>query len=117
MMGNIGILRDHGRSCPLAIIRYFATTAKGELGTWFRRWSLRSSRPAIMFGADVPADRQPQHAQRRRRHSVRRVHVGPAAASCSCIGMVLAQLYRSRDRARYEGIGRYLHEDVATSGD
>ena len=33
------------------------------------------------------------------------------------IGMVLAQLYRSRDRTRYDGIGRYLHEDVPSSGD
>ena len=33
------------------------------------------------------------------------------------IGMALAQLYRSRDRTRYEGIGRYLHEDVPSSGD
>ena len=32
------------------------------------------------------------------------------------IGMALAQLYRSRDRTRYEGIGRYLHEDVAQLG-
>jgi hypothetical protein len=33
------------------------------------------------------------------------------------IGMALAQFYRTRDRGRYEGIGRYLHEDVPTSGD
>ncbi len=30
------------------------------------------------------------------------------------VGIVLALLYRSRDRARYEGIGRYLHEDIGT---
>ena len=30
------------------------------------------------------------------------------------IGMALAQLYRSRDRTRYEGIGRYLHEDISS---
>ena len=30
------------------------------------------------------------------------------------LGMLLALLYRSRDRARYDGIGRYLHEDVAS---
>ena len=29
------------------------------------------------------------------------------------LGVVLAQIYRSSDRARYDGIGRYLHEDVA----
>ena len=27
-------------------------------------------------------------------------------------GIGLAQLYRSSDRARYDGIGRYLHEDA-----
>ena len=30
------------------------------------------------------------------------------------LGIVLAQLYKARDRARYEGIGRYLHEDIGT---
>ena len=30
------------------------------------------------------------------------------------IGMVLAQIYRSRDRTRFDGIGRYLHEDVSS---
>ena len=29
------------------------------------------------------------------------------------LGVMLAQIYKSRDRARYDGIGRYLHEDVA----
>ena len=29
------------------------------------------------------------------------------------LGIALAQLYKSRDRARYDGIGRYLHEDIA----
>ena len=28
------------------------------------------------------------------------------------LGIVLAQLYKTRDRARFEGIGRYLHEDA-----
>ena len=30
------------------------------------------------------------------------------------LGIAIAQLYRSSDRARYEGIGRYLHEDVGS---
>ena len=30
------------------------------------------------------------------------------------LGIVLAQLYKTRDRPRYEGIGRYLHEDIGT---
>ena len=30
------------------------------------------------------------------------------------VGMVLAQLYRARDRTRYDGIGRYLHEDISS---
>ncbi len=44
---------------------------------------------------------------------VREVDVDPAAGRSSSLGVVLAQIYRSRDRARYDGIGRYLHEDVA----
>ena len=29
-------------------------------------------------------------------------------------GIGLAQMYKTRDRARYDGIGRYLHEDIGT---
>ncbi len=77
MMGNIGILSIMGL-VSLAIIRYFATEAKGEHGPL-----TRDPRPARRGGdhvrRDVPADRQPQHPQRWRRHPVRGLHVGAAA--------------------------------------
>ena len=31
------------------------------------------------------------------------------------VGIVIALVYRSRDPARYQGIGRYLHEDIAVA--
>jgi hypothetical protein len=31
------------------------------------------------------------------------------------LGVVIALVYRSRDPGRYQGIGRYLHEDVPES--
>ena len=114
MMGNIGILAIMGL-VSLAIIRYFATTAKGELdvlsavvaplvaaGIMFgATWLLIDNRNTLSGGAGIPF--------------VEYMWVPPLVVFI--IGMALAQLYRSRDRTRYEGIGRYLHEDAPSSGD
>ena len=114
MMGNIGILAIMGL-VSLAIIRYFATTAKGQLdvlsavvaplvaaGIMFgATWLLIDNRNTLSGGAGIPF--------------VEYMWVPPLVVFI--IGMALAQLYRSRDRNRYEGIGRYLHEDVPSSGD
>ena len=114
MMGNIGILAIMGL-VSLAIIRYFATTAKGQLdvisavvaplvaaGIMFgATWLLIDNRNTLSGGAGIPF--------------VEYMWVPPLVVFI--IGMALAQLYRSRDRTRYEGIGRYLHEDAPSSGD
>jgi amino acid transporter len=114
MMGNIGILAIMGL-VSLAIIRYFATTAKGELdvlsavvaplvaaGIMFgATWLLIDNRNTLSGGAGIPF--------------VEYMWVPPLVVFI--IGMALAQFYRSRDRSRYEGIGRYLHEDAPSSGD
>ena len=111
MMGNIGILAIMG-VVSLAIIRYFATVAKGELhplsaivapivaaGIMFgATYLLIKNRNTLSGGAGVPF--------------VDYMWVPPLVVFI--VGMLLAQIYRSRDRARYEGIGRYLHEDVSS---
>src|SRR6478672_5104449 len=114
MMGNIGILAIMGL-VSLAIIRYFATTAKGQLDVisavvaplvaaaimFGATWLLIDNRNTLSGGAGIPF--------------VEYMWVPPLVVFI--IGMALAQLYRSRDRTRYEGIGRYLHEDAPSSGD
>jgi amino acid transporter len=111
MMGNIGILAIMGL-VSLAIIRYFATVAKGQLGPlsaivapivaagimFGATYLLIKNRNTLSGGAGVPF--------------VDYMWVPPLVVFI--VGMLLAQIYRSRDRARYEGIGRYLHEDVSS---
>ena len=111
MMGNIGILAIMGL-VSLAIIRYFATEAKGTLGAWQAviapiiaavimfgaTYLLIDNRNTLSGGAGIPF--------------VDYMWIPPLAVFV--IGMLLALWYRSSDRARYEGIGRYLHEDIAS---
>ena len=111
MMGNIGILSIMAL-VSVAIIKYFATTAREEQH-WFRTWVapivatgvmavavflLVKYRTTLAGGVNPPF--------------VKWMWVPPLAVFL--IGIVLAQLYKTRDRARYEGIGRYLHEDIGT---
>jgi amino acid transporter len=110
MMGNIGILAIMGL-VSLAIIRYFATEAKGEHGPlqvvlaplvaavimFVATYLLIKNRNTLSGGAGIPF--------------VDYMWVPPLVVFI--VGMLLAQIYRSRDRARFDGIGRYLHEDVS----
>jgi amino acid transporter len=112
MMGNIGILAIMGL-VSLAIIRYFATEAKGELGVlsaviaplaaagimFGATYLLIDNRNTLSAGAGIPF--------------VEYMWIPPLAVFIG--GMALAQLYRMRSRPRYEGIGRYLHEDAPSS--
>ena len=84
-------------SSPLAIIRYFATEAKGEQAL-VQTVSPRSSRPAIMFGATyLLIDNRNTLSGGAGIPFVKYMWVPPLVVFI--IGMVLAQLYRSRDRS------------------
>ena len=112
MMGNIGILAIMGL-VSLAIIRYFATEAKGELGPLSAIVAPLLA-AAIMFGATylLIDNRNTPRAAAPGVPFVEYMWLPPLVVFI--VGMVLALLYRSRDRARYDGIGRYLHEDIST---
>ena len=108
MMGNIGILAIMGL-VSLAIIRYFATTAKGQLdvlsavvaplvaaGIMFgATWLLIDNRNTLSGGAGI---RSWTTCRSRRRRVHRAAWRSPA--------LPLAQPHR------YDGIGRYPHEDM-----
>jgi amino acid transporter len=112
MMGNMGILSIMAL-VSVAILYYFATTAK-DGQHWFTTilapilaaaamvvavYLLIKYRTTLAFaGSDIPF--------------IKWMWVPPLVVFV--IGVGLALLYRSSDRARYEGIGRYLHEDVAS---
>jgi amino acid transporter len=111
MMGNIGILSIMAL-VSLAIIKYFATTAK-DGQHWFTTllapalaaiamaiavYLLIKYRTTLAFATDVPF--------------VEWMWVPPILVFA--VGVGLAQVYRARDRPRYDGIGRYLHEDIGT---
>ena len=109
MMGNIGILSVMAL-VSLAIIKYFATTAKDGQHWWttvlapalatiamcITTFLLIKYRTTLAGGVEPPF--------------VKWLWVPPLAVFL--LGVVLAQIYRTRDRARYDGIGRYLHEDA-----
>jgi amino acid transporter len=111
MMGNIGILSVMAL-VSLAIIKYFATTAKDGQNIWstviapiiatiamcITTFLLIKYRTTLAGGVEPPF--------------VKWMWIPPLAVFL--IGIALAQYYRSSDRARYDGIGRYLHEDVAS---
>jgi amino acid transporter len=110
MMGNIGILSIMGL-VSLAIIRYFATTAKGELDPLSAILAPLVA-AGIMFGATyLLIDNRNTLSGGKGVPFVDYMWLPPLVVFI--VGMVLAQIYRARDRARYEGIGRYLHEDVS----
>jgi amino acid transporter len=111
MMGNIGILSVMAL-VSLAIIKYFATTAKDGQHWWttvlapilatiamcVTTFLLIKYRTTLAGGVEPPF--------------VKWMWIPPLAVFV--IGVILAQIYKARDRARYDGIGRYLHEDVAS---
>jgi amino acid transporter len=109
MMGNIGILSVMAL-VSVAIVKYFATTAKDGQKLWatiiapilacaamiVATYLLIKYRTTLGGASGVPF--------------VDWMWVPPALVFL--IGIAVAQLYRVRDRDRYEGIGRYLHEDA-----
>jgi amino acid transporter len=110
MMGNIGILSVMA-VVSVAIIKYFATTAKDEQKPWntiiapvlatvmmvVLVYLLINNRTTLAGGVTtIPF--------------VNWMWLPPLLVFIA--GILLAQYYRSSDRARYDGIGRYLHEDA-----
>jgi amino acid transporter len=109
MMGNMGILSVMAL-VSLAIIRYFATTAKDGQHWWgtivapilacvamvAATYLLIKYRTTLGGASGVPF--------------VTWMWLPPLIVFL--LGIALAQLYKARDRARFEGIGRYLHEDA-----
>jgi amino acid transporter len=109
MMGNIGILSVMAL-VSIAIIVYFYQTAKDGQHWWrtivapilaaiamaIAVYLLIKYRTTLAFG-NPPF--------------VKWMWVPPLLVFL--LGIVIAQVYKARDRARYDGIGRYLHEDVS----
>jgi amino acid transporter len=109
MMGNMGILSVMAL-VSLAIIRYFAVTAKDGQHWWTTvvapilaclamvaaTYLLIKYRTTLGGASGVPF--------------VTWMWLPPLLVFL--LGIALAQLYKARDRARFEGIGRYLHEDA-----
>jgi amino acid transporter len=109
MMGNIGILSVMAL-VSLAIIKYFWTTAPDGRHWWTTVvapilaalamagavYLLIDYRTTLAFASGVPF--------------VDWMWLPPLLVFV--LGVVLAQLYKARDRPRFEGIGRYLHEDA-----
>ena len=110
MMGNMGILSIMAL-VSVAIIKYFATTAKDG-----QHWFMTVLAPILAAGAMIVATfllikYRTTLAGGVETFFVKWMWVPPLAVFV--LGVVLAQIYKTRDRARYDGIGRYLHEDVA----
>jgi hypothetical protein len=110
MMGNIGILSVMAL-VSVAIIKYFATTAKDGQKLWATIVA-----PVLACAAMIAAtyllinNRTTLAGGVTTIPFVNWMWLPPLLVFV--IGIGLAQLYKARDRARYEGIGRYLHEDV-----
>ncbi|MDP9255630.1 MAG: APC family permease [Actinomycetota bacterium] len=109
MMGNMGILSVMAL-VSVAIIRYFATTAREE-----QHWWTTIVAPILAAAAMVVAT----YLLIKYRTTLGGASGVPFVTwmwlpplIVFVLGIVLAQLYKTRDRARFEGIGRYLHEDA-----
>jgi amino acid transporter len=111
MMGNIGILSVMAL-VSVAIIKYFATHAKDE-----QHWWTTIVAPILATGAMIVAvfllvKYRTTLGGATGIPFVDWMWLPPLLVFLGGIG--LAQVYRSSDRARYDGIGRYLHEDIGT---
>jgi amino acid transporter len=110
MMGNIGILSVMAL-VSVAIIKYFATTAKDGQKLWATIVA-----PVLACAAMIAAtyllinNRTTLAGGVTTIPFVNWMWLPPLLVFL--LGIGLAQLYKARDRARYEGIGRYLHEDA-----
>ena len=110
MMGNIGILSVMAL-VSVAIIKYFATTAKDGQHWWNTVLAPILATGAMIVVTFLLIKYRTTLAGGVEPFFVKWMWVPPLAVFI--LGVVLAQIYRTRDRARYDGIGRYLHEDVA----
>ena len=110
MMGNIGILSVMAL-VSVAIIKYFATTAKDGQQIWHTVIAPIIATAAMILVTYLLIKYRTTLAGGVEPSFVKWMWIPPLAVFL--IGIGLAQLYKTRDRARYDGIGRYLHEDVA----
>jgi amino acid transporter len=110
MMGNVGILSIMAL-VSVAIIKYFATTAREEMH-WFKTWVAPIIATGVMAVAVFLLVKYRTTIAFGNPPFIKWLWVPPLLVFI--LGIVLAQLYKTRDRARYEGIGRYLHEDIGT---
>jgi amino acid transporter len=111
MMGNIGILSVMAL-VSVAIIKYFATTAKDGQHWWTTMLAPALATVAMCVTTFLLIKYRTTLAGGVEPPFVKWMWLPPLAVFL--IGVGLAQIYKARDRARYDGIGRYLHEDVAS---
>jgi amino acid transporter len=113
MMGNIGILAIMAL-VSLAIIRYFLTAPNEQVvgGRWFSVViAPLLATAAMVFTTYLLIENRTTLGGAKGVLFVDYMWVWPLALFA--LGVLIALVYRSRDHARYEGIGRYLHEDIA----
>ena len=115
MMGNIGILAIMGL-VSLAIIRYFLA-ADSERVVGGRIFSVviapLLATVAMVFTTYLLIKNRTTLGGAQGVIFVDYMWLWPLLLFA--VGIVIALVYRSRDPARYQGIGRYLHEDIAVA--
>ena len=109
MMGNMGILSVMAL-VSLAIIKYFATTAREEQHWWTTIVAPILAAAAMVVATYLLIKYRTTLGGASGVPFVTWMWLPPLVVFL--LGIVLAQLYKTRDRARFEGIGRYLHEDA-----
>jgi amino acid transporter len=108
LMGNVGILSIMAL-VSVAIIKYFATDAKDGQHWWHTMLAPVLATVAMAVAVYLLVDNRTTLAGGNPPF-IHWVWLPPLLVFLA--GIALAQIYRARDRARYDGIGRYLHEDA-----
>jgi amino acid transporter len=111
MMGNIGILAVMAL-VSLAIVRYFATTARDGQRVWGTIIAPVLACAAMTAGVYLLVQHRETLGGASGVPFVTWMWLPPLVVFVA--GMVLAQLYKLHDRARFDGVGRYLHEDATS---
>jgi amino acid transporter len=109
MMGNMGILSVMAL-VSLAIIRYFAVTAKDGQNWWSTILAPILACAAMVAATILLIKYRNTLGGASGVPFVTWMWLPPLIVFL--LGIGLAQLYKARDRTRFEGIGRYLHEDA-----
>jgi amino acid transporter len=109
MMGNIGILSVMAL-VSLAIIKYFATTAKDGQKPWATIVAPLLATAAMCVAVYLLVKNRTTLANGFNPPFVHWMWAPPLVVFL--LGIAIAQLYKARDRSRFDGIGRYLHEDA-----